>query len=307
MSTTVSAVDLEKGIRATLVNRMATEPNPLIDQLCARISSQSETEKHEYFGDSPQMDEFKGTRRVSPLLDKSVTITNKIYDAAVRFKRDDLRRSKGGQLNLQRQSTKLINTVLSFPKKRLMDLVVAGTGTTEMAAYDGVSFFNNSHPALDQEGGTQDNLLAGSGTTTAQLSADIVSTITAFYGYKGTNGEPFFSDQELKLMFVFGPSMNKAFREVLNSQIISNTSNVQVGIGQPHMTSRLSDANDWYAFVTNPGYEPLIWQDEQSLETDLTAEGSELWTKHRQAEIGVSMGLGAGYGYWQSAIKVVNS
>lgn len=308
MPTSYSSVDLEKGVRGTLGLRMATERPVLVEKICEYVSSQAVDEKHAYFGDAPQMSEFKGTRKTQALIDASVLVTNLIYDAAVRFRRDDLRRGQTGLMNIGRQVTKLTNTVMSFPNKRLTELVVGGTSASVTnPVYDGGAYYRDDHPALGDEGGVQDNLLAGTGTGGSAIATDINTVIATFLKFKGTNGEPFFQDMNLQLLFMYHPNLDKAFREALSATIISNTSNVMAGIGEPLKNSRLTDETDWYAFVLNPGYRPLIWQTEQTLEVDMRAEGTDMWVEQREAEIGVSAGYGAGYGYWQSSIKVVNA
>jgi phage major head subunit gpT-like protein len=313
MGLSISAVDLEKGVRASLAERMVTQNQFMVSELCDVIDIQADDLKHGYLSDAPQMSEFEASRKVTSLIDKSTTITNKVYDAAMQFRRDDLRRSQAGMINLARAQQRLVNTVAGFPNKRLTELTVNGTTAVatsgENTPYDGQPFFSNSHPALADEGGTQDNLAAGTGTTTAQVSTDINSVVSTFYNFKGTNGEPFFGDTDLDILFMIPPALMKSFREALEATIISNTSNVQSGIGRLFINPRLTgtDVNDWYAFVTNPGFKPYAWQRDQPMEVDATAEGSDMWKRDRRGEVGVSAALGAGYLYWQSAIKVVNS
>lgn len=311
MSTTFSAVDLEKGVRATLVDRLQGEAPVLVDKLCEIITdSQTDEEKHLYMSDAPQVEEFEGSRKHVPLLDKSTTIVNRVYDTSIRLRRDDLRRSQAGGVNITRQMNRLVQTVRSFPNKRLTDLMVSGTVAVatsgENTPYDGVPFFDDAHPAIKDEGGTQDNLLAGSGTSGANIATDLNTALSTFMTFKGTNGEPFFGDMDLQLCVVYPAQLDKPMREALNATIISNTTNVMTGLALPVSTGRFADVDDWYIFVTNPGWRPLIWQDDQNLEVDVTAEDSDLWKQDRQAEVGVSLAIGAGYGYWQSAIKFVN-
>ncbi len=306
------SVDLTKGIHATLAQRRTTEKPILVEALCVKIDSKSASEDHEYMSESASMSEFQGARKVTPLIDKKTTIVNKVYDAAVELRRDDIRRSAagGGQFNIQRQLTKLVNGVMGFPNKRVTDLVINGTSTSagENAVYDGAAYFADSRTAIG-DSGSHDNLLGGSGATVANISTDINTVMKHFASILGTDGEPFFKDLDLQVVFFYPSSLDLSFRTVLGATQISSATNMQVGAGRPIKSSRLQadDANDWYAFVTNPGYEPLIFQDEQALEVDVTAEDSDMWKQNRKAQVGVSEALGAGYGYWQSAVKFVNS
>lgn len=306
------SVDLIKGIHATLAQRMLAEKAILVDALCVRVDSKSESEDHEYMSESAPMSEFQGSRKVRPLLDRKTTIVNKVYDAAIELRRDDIRRSAagGGQFNIQRQLTKLTNGVMGFPNKRITDLIINGTGTSagENAVYDGAAYFANSRTAIG-DSGSHDNLLAGSGATVANISTDINTVFTHFASILGTDGEPFFKDLDLQVVFFYPTILDLSFRTVLGATQIGNTTNMQTNVGRLIKSSRLTadDVNDWYAFVVNPGFEPLIYQDEQALEVDVTAEGSDMWKQDRKAQVGVSQAIGAGYAYWQSAVKFVNS
>lgn len=293
---------LERGLLLTLLNRAPMREAALVQKLAVVVDSDGVDEKHEWMGDPPQMEIFEGARKFISMTSASLTITNVVYDAAVQIKRDDFRRNRSG--SIQRQINKLANVVMNFPNKRLTDEIVAGTTNL---AYDGESLYGDAHLARLNEGGTQDNLLAGTGTTVAQISTDIGSSVAGLRGIVAENGEPFFGDTELQLLFMCPPEMEQNFRTALNASVISQTSNVLQGIGELHVNNRLTDANDWYTFVLNPGFEALIWQDEQAIETDVIAEGSELWIRQRLAEFGASASLGAGPGLWQSTNKTVNT
>jgi phage major head subunit gpT-like protein len=265
------------------------------------VDSDGEDEKHEYLSDCPQVSEFKGSRKHTPLLGDSITITNKIYDASIRVSRDNLRRNRTG--SMMRQINRLASRAMAFPNKRIVDLIEAGT--TDLC-YDGESFFGDAHLAKGEEG-SQDNLLAGAGTSVANIQTDIQAVTKFFKTVKDTAGEPFHGDGPADILFLVPADIEFNFRTALSAAVVSQTTNVYVGVGELLTTGRMSDANDWYAFVTDPDARPLIWQPESAWETDMTGEGSTIWTQERQVEYGVSGSYGAGYGFWQSAVKVVNA
>jgi phage major head subunit gpT-like protein len=311
MALTISPKDLVKGIEATLDKRMATTDLSLITDLCDVVRMETDEIEHGGMGDAPQVSEFEGSRKHSDIPDYSTIIKNKVYDTSTRGKRDDLRRSQGGMLSVQRLISKFVTTVQGWPMKRLMELIENGTvavaSSGENTPYDGVPFFTTTHPALAEEGGTQSNLKNGTGTTTAQLATDLNSRIVDLRGLKGTNGEPFFGDLNLDLQIVCPWGLSKGFREVLNSTLIDNTSNVQVGMAALKESSRFTDVDDWYLFVKNPGYKPFAWQEDQAFQIDTTGEDSDLWKQKRQFEVGASGAYGAGYLEWRSGIKTTNA
>jgi phage major head subunit gpT-like protein len=304
---TYSTEALERGLKLTLMQRQIAAPAELVAKLCEVVPSEGEDEKHEWLGDPPQMAEHKtqgtGPRKITALTGTGYTITNKVYDASMKFGRDALRRNRSG--SFQKAIGRMADVAMHFPNKRVTELMTSGTSDT---CYDGTAYFGNSHTARKDEGSAQDNLLAGTGTSTAQIATDIATAVAYFNGVIAENGEPFFGDMELDILFVAPPALEKNFREALEALIISNTTNVFAGIGELYINTRLTaDANDWYAYVTNPGWRPFIWQPETSLEVDVVGEGSEQWKTERTAEFIVSQALGAGYGFWQSGCKVVNA
>lgn len=297
-----SAASLERGLLLTLLRRGGLEEADLVQKLAYALQSDGEDEKHEWLGQPPQLSLFKGSRKDVLLTSTDYTISNEVFDTAVNISRDDLRRNRSG--SIQRRLNQMADVVMNFPNLHLTDKIVSGT--TDLC-YDGESFYGNSHPARKDEGGAQDNLLAGTGTTVAQISADISASLSALRLVKAENGEPFHSGGDLAMCFMVPPALEVNFKTAVEATIISNTSNQLVGIGEVIVNNRLTDVNDWYTFCKTPGSESLIFQWDQNLETDYTGEGSEMWTQKRQAQFGASLSVGVGYGFWQSSNKTVNA
>lgn len=301
---TYSPEALERGLRLTLMQRGGLQSADYVTRLAYSMMSDRVDEKHEWLGQPPQMSLFEGSRKFTALTATGYTITNKVYDASVRVSRDDLRRNQSG--SIKRRVDELADVAMSFPDSHLTTTIINGTDATLGLCYDGTAFYGNSHTERADEGGTQDNLLAGTGSTVAQIQADISASISALRLVKAENGEPF-HDAGLELCFMIPPGIETNFKTAVNATIVSNTSNQLVGIGEVIVNNRLSDVNDWYTFVKGAGKESLIFQTDQNIETDVSAEGSHIWKTDRQAEFGVSISVGAGYGLWQSSNKTVNS
>ena len=180
---------------------------------------------------------------------------------------------------------------------RMPELIVANP-----AGYDGVAMFHDAHPARKDEGGTQDNKLAITGTTTANIQTDLALALQAMLGFVDEAGEPFHGDGEpLQLLVVCANNLLRNMREALNATIISSTSNVNAGMAALYSSSRIT-ASDWYLFRIN-GPKPFICQEEQPVMFE-AIESGESAAKRRQYEYVVSMAGGVGPGFWQSAVSV---
>ena len=193
-------------------------------------------------------------------------------------------------------------TASSHVNKLLIDALVSGTSDL---CYDGGAMFSNAHPARADEGGTQDNLLAGSGTTTAQLAADFAAAKSSMLKFKGENGEPVSGDGDIQLAVVCPPDLEKGFRETLSGAIISNTSNVQAGAAELIVSPRLVDANDWYLLRVD-STKSLILQEREAIEFTALEGNTDQGFLRDQYLFGVRARYSVGYGQFTAACKTVN-
>ena len=127
----------------------------------------------------------------------------------------------------------------------------------------------------------------------------------AMLGFKNEAGEPFHGDGNGTYAVVCPPAMEKNFREVLGASIISNTSNMQVGMADLIVSPRLADADDWY-LLRNDSLRGLIFQERDALEFSSLESNTESAFHREIFSYGVRARYTAGYGFWQAAVKQVN-
>ena len=301
MSQTYAPTSLEKGLRIKFLEYFRSEV-ALAPQIAYVESSDSDSESYDWLGQSPAMSELIDELRITPLSNTKHTIVNKTFSAGIAVKRSDLEDNKTGSLN--RRIQQLAAAAAGHSNKLLIEQLVNGTSTT--LGFDGVALFSNSHPARGDEGGTQDNLLAGTGTTTAQVAVDIASAKAAMLRFKDEAGEPFAADGAMSLAVICPPDIEKPVREALNSQIISNTSNAMVGAAGIIVSPRLTDANDFYLVRTDTA-RSLILQEREPIEFSALEGSSDSGFLREQYLYKVRSRVGCGAAFWQSAVKVVNS
>ena len=300
MSLVYSSTSLEKGLKALFMESFNAEDS-LAPKLCYVESSESDKEKYEWLGQAPQMSELKGTRHVTPLSDTGYTLNNTVYTATIEVKRTDLDDNQSG--SIRRRIQQMAATASAHVNKLIINALIDGTSD---ACYDGTAFFGNSHTARADEGGTQDNLLAGSGVTTSAIATDFAASKAAILGYVSENGEPFHGDGAGSFAVVAPPALEKNFREVLGASMISQTSNMQAGMADLIISPRLSDANDWYMLRTD-SLRGLIFQERDALEFSSLETNTESAFMREIYSYGVRARYAAGYGFWQCATKSVNS
>lgn len=306
MSQVYSAEALLKGLRTEFLKAYKPETT-LIDKIAWSVTSEHDLEKYEWLGQAPQMQELTSEVVSTPMSATSYSITNGTYTAAITVKRSDLEDNKTQSLSMRIKQ--MAQTAAVHPNKLLINALVNGTSSTLGLGYDGVSFFNDSHTARGSEGGTQDNLLAGTGTTTSAFATDFATAKAQLLAFKDEAGEPFHGDgSDLKLVCVVPPALERSAREALNATIISNTSNVLVGQAEVIASPRLtSDANDWFLLATNPAKMPLIFQTRVPVGFEALEDGSTQSFFREQWHYKVRARWAAGYGFWQCAVKTVNT
>lgn len=300
MSISYTPNQLLKAAKATFANYFASEMS-LVQKLCFVESSLYANEVYQWLGSAPQMRELTDVVEYSALSDTAYTITNATYTSGVSFKRNDLADNQSGSIKKRIQQMAVVAS--SHPNKLLTSLIVSGTSST---CYDGATFFANSHPARKAEGATQDNLLAGSGTTTSAFADDFAASKAAMLGFKAENGEPFHGDGvDVRFVVACAPVLEKPAREALGATIISNTSNVLVGQADVIVMPRLT-GNSWYLFATSGVAMPFIHQDREPLEFVSSESGDDAFDKEVY-KYKARVRYNQGYAYWQCAAKIVNS
>jgi phage major head subunit gpT-like protein len=290
-------------LNAFLRDLAGAEQQSFVPLIASVIPSDGNKETYGWIGESPVMSEWDGEVHFIPMSDTSYEITNKKYATGIVISRDDLADDQLGGFPLR--VNQLARGVVAHRNSLLINALINGTTNT---GHDGAAFFSNSHPARGQQTAAQDNLLAGTGTTTAQIQADIVSALVALMGFLAENGE-MFHDMPSRFVLVCHPARLAQVNEALYAQLISNTSNVQLrGFTiDPLYTPRLSDTNDWYLLHVGSALRPLILQDREAVTLETADNASEAYFAREQIEYKLRGRYAVGYGHWANAVKVVNT
>ncbi len=289
---------LEKGLRKTFLNFFAEEAPAIVGQLAEHVSSDSDKEEHEWLGPTGVMEPFEDEVKFISPTSSGFAVPNVIYTKGFVVDRDHLRRSDAQTGSLRMRINQLALRARSFYVKLLMEAIEANPD-----CYDKTSMFGNSHTARKNEGGVQDNNLALTGSTTANIQTDLALALQAMLGFVDEEGEPFHGDgMAMNLMIVCSVNLEQRMREALEASIISNTTNVNAGIAQLYTSPRIT-ASTWYLFRIDPMVKPWIQQEELPVSFE-AVESGETWTTKRQAQYVVAMSGAIAPGYWQSGIKI---
>jgi len=303
-----------RAIIGEFYNRLDQGDAGWANRLAMKISSNQASETYGWLGMSPQMREWVGQRQAKDLREYSFRIDNKDHEATLEINVNDIRRDKSGQIMVR--VAELAQRTLSYPAKLLSTLIINAESTV---GYDGQYFFDTDHAEGDS--GAQSNDIAvdisevpasSHGTTTApsvaEMQAAILKGIQQIIGLKDDQGEPMNENARSFEVMVPTALWSVAVAAVKLPVIDGGDSstirslpgfNIEVVVNP-----RLTWTDKFAVFRTDGQTKPFILQEEQPVEVDAIAEGSELEFKEKKHWYGVSWAGNVGYGYWQHATLV---
>lgn len=301
--TTYNQSALQRLARTALVQASAQRETLLAPVLCAMERSDHYSEVYPWVGDAAQMVRLRGELQTVGLSDALVEIVNETYAVGIYVPRNDLKDDRLG-IHMKRVRDMAI-VALNFSNHLIIQALVNGTS---LLGFDGVSFYNDAHPARGEQTATQDNLLAGTGVTTAALQTDINSFLAAAKRWSAENAQPLY-DGRTKFAITAPVELMRAFKEATGAPLVANTSNVFLsGVDlRLDFSGRLADQNDWYGHCVDgiPSM-PLIFQESEGVEMEVLAEGSDEWVKNERALFKVRFRGAVGYGHPGASFKFVN-
>jgi len=219
-------------------------------------------EIYRWLGGAPAMSQWQGERVRDALGDYDLTVVTDKYDATLAFDVDDMRRDKTGQI--LRRIAEMGQKAATLPQ-RLFTTLLEDTSAT---AYDGSTFFANSHNV-----GTVDNLLAPGATTpaaptSAEMQEAVMESIQAMVGFLDDTGDPcneFATSFGVMVPTNMYQALTAALRDTFTSAGVSNTLISAQSMGMtitPIINPRLTGTTSFYTFRTDAPVKSCIWQEE---------------------------------------------
>ena len=295
----IDTVALERGIRTEFNKAYHTAPAPPLDAIFLRVPSTGASEKYGWMGDVPTLREWLGDKHVKAASDHEYTLANKDWESTIGVDRNEIEDDQMGMIKPRIQMLSI--RAKAYPARLVSDLVI--NGTTNLA-YDGSAFFADRTAP-------NDNLLAGSGVTDANLLTDLAAARAAMMRFHDDNGEDLGIVPDTILC---PPELEPQFQKLIASTTHITASaqgiaNVWAGsIKRVFVDSRLSDANDWYVLMTDWPLKPFIYQERKKpmlVAMDKNTD-TEVFMRKRLLYSVEMRGVG-GYGFYQQAVKIVNT
>lgn len=301
MGQVVGQKTLERGLRAAFMKAFDSGEDPKdVMPFILETTSDGRDEEYGWLGQAPSMSLWIDERKLKALNDFSYSLANNDYEATLSVDRNSLKDDRMGAVRIRIND--LAKKARIHPRKLFFEAIVAGTVDL---GYDGQPFFSASHKDSD-ESGTQTNLFSGTGTSLAQLKADIEGAEAQMRLLKDDVGEPF-DEGEVKIAIVCPPIMVTKFRELNTLVQISSSSNSMKGrLSHIIDSGRLTDVDDWYFANISEGIKPIIRQIRQKPEFNALEGESDNGFMRKTYHYGIDSREVFGYGLWQKMIKVTN-
>lgn len=297
-------VVVERGLKANFVMgyeaRMPQYPN-----MVTEIPSSAKDEKYAWLGTVPTMEEWKSERKLHGLLGHSFTIVNNHYATGIEVDSDDLDDDQVGALPLRAQD--LGTRARRHPDDLLTTLIAAGEAAGG-ECYDGQFFFDTDHAEGDS--GNQSNDLgytvsSTTAVTQAEFEGAFVAALVAMLNFKDDRGQPYLEEWSLdasNLTILVPPALWDVALKSMETDLISNTTNVHKGRARVIVNSRLSSTVKWYLLYNGSPVRPFIFQNRQPIRTGFLGLDSDGAFSDRMVKFGVDARYNMGYGLWQYAV-----
>lgn len=253
-----SAKAVLKGIRTNFAMQVVGQNESMFNAFIEQVTSNSDKEDYFFFDALPRIKEWKDEISTKDFKDFKYEILNKDWEVATRVDRntlDDSKSTLGNDLTIWIK--RMAQEYKDFQDVLIQDLLIANG-----KAFDGTAYFANSRPNL-QGSNTIDNLNAGTGTTLAQLSADLQAARTSLRSFKDKSGRPF--NRNLKLGVLVPAQLEQNILSLANNELIDLGSGPITNTVKGTFEVIVNDIqsitdNDWYVMNLNAPFKQFIYQ-----------------------------------------------
>ena len=265
---------LLKGIQARFLRGLATTAPSVLSPIVEEANSDSNKEQYILFNHFGAIKEWTDEIDYSHLEDFDFEIKNKDWQNGFLVDRNTLDDSKKTLGNdVEREIKFALNSWGNFPDKLVTEILLAGETAL---AFDGVALFADARPAL---GDALDNLINGTGTSVAQIGADVQSAMTALRGFKAKNGDPF--NYAPSYLCIIPSHLEWVFKTVRESVEMASTTNILKGAFDYVVNDYLPQTDDsWFMTNTKSPFKPFIYQKRKAPMFDMKDENDKKFIKY---------------------------
>lgn len=254
-----------RDLTAKFDNRVAAA-TPFYPSVCYDASSVRTSEKYGWIGNMPGMREWLGERQFSELRAANFVLENKHWESSLLIKKTDLADDNLGQYGPVLEQLGI--EAAHHPDELWFSVLEQGEST---ACFDGQFFFDTDH--VWGNSGSQSNditstVVSTSAPTVAEIKTAIRKMIRTMLAFKNDQGKLYNRPtvgrlNDLTLLVPL--ALRDLVYDALESELISNSSNVVVDrpniVSSPYLTSDVK----LYLFKTGEAVKPFVFQRREPL------------------------------------------
>lgn len=254
-----------RDLTAKFDNRVAAA-TPFYPTVCYDASSVRTSEKYGWIGNMPGMREWLGERQFSELRAANFVLENKHWESSLLIKKTDLADDNLGQYGPVLEQLGI--EAAHHPDELWFSVLEQGEST---ACFDGQFFFDTDH--VWGNSGSQSNditstVVSTSAPTVAEIKTAIRKMIRTMLAFKNDQGKLYNRPtvgrlNDLTLLVPL--ALRDLVYDALESELISNSSNVVVDrpniVSSPYLTSDVK----LYLFKTGEAVKPFVFQRREPL------------------------------------------
>lgn len=254
-----------RDLTAKFDNRVAAA-TPFYPTVCYDASSNRASEKYGWIGNVPGMREWLGERQFSELRAANFVLENKHWENSVLVKKTDLADDNLGQYGPLLEQLGI--EAAYHPDELWFSVLEQGASST---CFDGQYFFDTDHAWGNS--GTQSNsitstVVSTSAPTVAEIKTAIRKMIRTMLAFKNDQGKLYNRPtvgrlNDLTLLVPL--ALRDLVYDALESELISNSTNVVVDrpniVSSPYLTSDVK----LYLFKTGEAVKPFVFQRREPL------------------------------------------
>lgn len=266
MALDIAAAQIKlRDLTAKFDNRL-TSATPFYPSVCYDASSVRSGEKYGWIGNMPGMREWLGERQFSELRSANFVIENKHWESSLSIKKTDLADDNLGQYGpvLEQMGIEAAH----HPDELFFDVLEDGAST---ACFDGQFFYDTDH--VWGSSGSQSNditstVVSTSAPTVAEIKTAIRAMVKQLLGLKNDQGKLYHRPTVGRmndLLLLVPLALRDLVFDAIESQLLSNSSNVVVDrpqiVASPYLTSDVK----LYLFKTGEPVKPFVFQRREPL------------------------------------------
>lgn len=266
---TAAAVATLRGLTAKF-DAGVDAAQPFYTDVCTTVQSNGADEQYGWLGSMPGIREWLGDRQFNSLRAANFTLANKKWESSVAIEKDHIEDDRLGMYGPVLEQLGM--EAAQHPDELLITAIEAGEAT---ACFDGQYFFDTDH-SWGESGNQSNDLTSTAATDTTPTVAEFTTAyraaVTALLGFKNDKGKLLNRPSVTRLngLTVVVPlALRATAYDAVESQILSNSTNVVIDRPNIVCLPSLASSAKFYVFNTAARLRPFVFQARQPLQRQM--------------------------------------